>query len=231
MTTLKLSITDLSIEDRPREKLERHGAEALTTAELLAILIGSGNSEENAVQLMQRVLHDAQDSLAELEAKSIKELCAYKGFGPAKAITIQAACELAKRRMKEQHNPNQTRYTNSDLIYQFFLSSMRGKTVEECRLLLLSQSLGFKGCKLLSRGGLTGTTVDVRLALKEALLAGATCIALCHNHPSGNPNPSLEDDRLTQKLKEAARIMDIKLIDHIILTDHTYFSYANEGKL
>ena len=231
MTTLKLSITDLSIEDRPREKLERHGAEALTTAELLAILIGSGNSEENAVQLMQRVLHDAQDSLAELEAKSIKELCAYKGFGPAKAITIQAACELAKRRMKEQHNPNQTRYTNSDLIYQFFLSSMKGKTVEECRLLLLSQSLGFKGCKLLSCGGLTGTTVDVRLALKEALLAGATCIALCHNHPSNNPHPSGDDDRLTTRMKNACELMRIFFLDHIIITDGRYYSYHEQGKI
>ena len=227
---MKINITDLNKEDRPREKFEAHGGNALSKAELLAILIGSGNEDENAVQLMQRLMNDCENSLATLGRKSIKELCRYKGLGPAKAISILAACELGKRRANEapQRKPV---FNSPDLIYEYFKSVLRDFTVEECHALMLNQSLHLLSDKMVSRGGMTGTVVDIRLILKEALLDGATHIVLCHNHPSGNCNPSREDDLLTARLKKAAETMDIRLIDHIVFTDNGYYSYQNEGKI
>lgn len=226
---MKLNITDLNTEDRPRERFEAHGGSSLSQAELLAILIGSGSSEENAVQLMQHIMNDCNNSLATLGRRSIRELCQYKGMGPAKAITVLAACELSKRRIHETAQLTQ-QFTNSEAIYQYFLSKMRDASIEECHVLLLNQSLRFIDSKLISRGGITGTVVDIRLVLKEALLAGATHIALCHNHPSGNCHPSREDDRLTERLRTSGETMDIHLIDHIVLTDHDYYSYRDNGK-
>lgn len=227
---MKISITELNAEDRPREKLEAQGPAALSKAELLAILIGSGNTEENAVQLMQRVMNDCDGSLATLGNRSIRELCQYKGMGPAKAISVLAACELGKRRMAENQEEKPC-FTSSDSIYSYLVSRMKFTPVEESYALLLNQQLRLIACKLISRGGITGTVVDVRLILKEALLCGATNLVLCHNHPSGNKKPSREDDALTLKVKQAAKTMDIRLIDHIIVTDNGYFSYMDEGKL
>ena len=227
---MKLSITELNAEDRPREKLEAQGAATLSKAELLAILIGSGNIEENAVQLMQRVISDCGDSLATLGNMSISELCRYKGLGKAKAISVLAACELGKRRMKENFD-SKPRFASSADIYEYLIGQLKFTQVEECHVLLLNQSLRLIATKLISRGGITGTVVDIRLILKEALLCGATQLVLCHNHPSGNPKPSLEDNRLTQKLKHAAAVMDIRLIDHLVVTGGGYYSYQDEGTL
>ena len=227
---MKLSITELNAEDRPREKLEAQGAATLSKAELLAILIGSGNIEENAVQLMQRVMNDCGDSLATLGNMSISELCRYKGLGKAKAISVLAACELAGRRMKENFD-SKPRFTSSADIYEYLIGQLKFTQVEECHVLLLNQSLRLIATKLISRGGITGTVVDIRLILKEALLCGATQLVLCHNDPSGNPKPSLEDNRLTQKLKQAAAVMDIRLIDHLVVTGGGYYSYQDEGTL
>ncbi|MDY5768510.1 MAG: DNA repair protein RadC [Alloprevotella sp.] len=225
-----MNITDLSLDDRPREKFAAHGAATLSKAELLAILIGSGNTEENAVQLMQRIMNDCQGSLATLGNMGIDSLCRYKGMGPAKAISVLAACELGRRRMAEglELRPQ---LTSSADIFAYMTPRLKGTPVEECHAILLNNHLRVVGCKLISRGGITGTVVDVRLVLREALLCNATHLALCHNHPSGNPRPSGEDDRLTQKLKAAAATMDLRLIDHIILTDEAYFSYQDEGRL
>lgn len=225
-----MNITDLSQDDRPREKFAAHGAATLSKVELLAILIGSGNTEENAVQLMQRIMNDCQGSLATLGNMGIDSLCRYKGMGPAKAISVLAACELGRRRMAEGMELR-PQLTSSADIFAYMTPRLKGTPVEECHAILLNNHLRVVGCKLISRGGITGTVVDVRLVLREALLCNATHLALCHNHPSGNPRPSGEDDRLTQKLKAAAATMDLRLIDHIILTDEAYFSYQDEGRL
>ena len=225
-----MNITDLSLDDRPREKFAAHGAATLSKAELLAILIGSGNTEENAVQLIQRIMNDCQGSLATLGNMGIDSLCRYKGMGPAKAISVLAACELGRRRMAEGMELR-PQLTSSADIFAYMTPRLKGTPVEECHAILLNNHLRVVGCKLISRGGITGTVVDVRLVLREALLCNATHLALCHNHPSGNPRPSGEDDRLTQKLKAAAATMDLRLIDHIILTDEAYFSYQDEGRL
>lgn len=227
---MKLSITDLNAEDRPREKFEAHGGDSLSSAELLAILIGSGNAEENAVQLMQRILGDCSNSLTGLGRMSIGELCKYKGMGPAKAISLLAACELGRRRALEDGR-NKRQFQSAEDIYSFYLSKLRDTMVEESHVLLLNNNLRLLGSKLISRGGITGTVVDIRLVLKEALLAGATKMALCHNHPSGNPRPSRQDDDLTERLKEAAKQVEIQLIDHVIVTDGCYYSYQTEGRL
>lgn len=226
---MKLSITDLALDDRPREKFIAQGAVSLSTSELLAILIGSGNTDENAVGLMQRILNDCNGSLTTLGRKTIAELCEYKGVGPAKAITILAACEIGVRRGSESSQSVQI--TSSADIYNYFRPKMQDLPHEECHVLLLSQSLRILGSKLLSRGGITGTVVDVRMLLKEALLANAPHIALIHNHPSGSFKPSRDDDHLTEKVKKAAQIMQMTLIDHVIVTDKGFYSYQDEGRI
>ena len=226
---MKLNITDLALDDRPREKFIAHGATALTTSELLAILIGSGNTDENAVGLMQRIIGDCEGSLTQLGRKTIEELCQYKGVGPAKAITILAACEIGVRRGSE--NEQRRKVKCSKDIYAYYKPKMQDLPHEESHVLLLNQSLNIIASKLLSRGGITGTVVDIRTLLKEALLSNATHIALVHNHPSGNTQPSREDDRLTEKVKTAAKMMDITLIDHVIVTDNGFYSCQDEGRI
>ncbi len=225
---MKQNITDWALEDRPREKFVAKGAKSLSKAELLAILIGSGNTEDNAVSLMKKVMNDCDNSISALGRMDVRQLCSkYKGIGPAKAVTLLAACELSDRRLEEDHSHK--RITTSADIYDLFRPKLARLPHEESHLLLLSQSLGVIGTRLISRGGLTGTVVDLRVILKEALLANATHIALCHNHPSGNKRPSREDDSLTERLKKAAQTVDIRLIDHVIVTETGYYSYQDEG--
>ena len=165
-----MNITDLSLDDRPREKFAAHGAATLSKAELLAILIGSGNTEENAVQLMQRIMNDCQGSLATLGNMGIDSLCRYKGMGPAKAISVLAACELGRRRMAEGMELR-PQLTSSADIFAYMTPRLKGTPVEECHAILLNNHLRVVGCKLISRGGITGTVVDVRLVLREAAVA------------------------------------------------------------
>ena len=226
----KLNINQWDAADRPREKLAEQGPGALSNAELLAILIGSGNPEESAVDLMRRVLEGCGNSLNALGKKGIEELCKYKGIGPAKAITIIAACEFGKRRAAEPAT-ERPKVRSSQDIYHYFLPIMQDLPNEEGHVLLLNNQLSVIGSKLIGRGGLTAATVDIRMVLKNALLANATHIALCHNHPSGNTHPSREDDRLTENLKKGCEAIQIKLIDHVIVTDGNYYSYADEGRL
>ncbi len=225
-----LTIKQWKENERPRERLAELGAGALSNSELLAILIGSGNATETAVGLMRRILSDCGGNLNRLGKMTLPELCAYNGIGPAKAITIMAACELGKRRQSEDVEERK-RISSSCDIYNYFHPVMCDLPTEECHVLLLNQALNIIGSKCVGRGGITATVVDVRLVLREALLARATQIALCHNHPSGNVHPSKEDDKLTTRLKQAAAAMDITLIDHIVLTDGSYFSYSDEGRL
>ena len=227
---MKLSITDLQTDDRPREKFMRLGASHLSEAELLAILIGSGNTEENAVQLMQRVLTDCGGSLNALGRMPIDDLCRYRGMGSAKAITLLAACELGRRRMSEEVKLND-RFDSAENVYRYFLGKMQHLDVEECRVMLLNTQLRYVADCCLSRGGIGKTVVDIRLALKQALLHNATRMILCHNHPTGVAQPSADDDHLTQKLKRAAETLDLRLLDHVIVADAGYYSYAEHGRL
>ena len=227
---MKLSITDLQTDDRPREKFMRLGASHLSEAELLAILIGSGNTEENAVQLMQRVLTDCGGSLNALGRMHIDDLCRYRGMGSAKAITLLAACELGRRRMSEEVKLND-RFASAENVYRYFLGKMQHLDVEECRVMLLNTQLRYVADCCLSRGGIGQTVVDIRLALKQALLHNATRMILCHNHPTGVAQPSADDDHLTQKLKRAAETLDLRLLDHVIVADAGYYSYAEHGRL
>ena len=226
----KLAIKEWNPEDRPREKLAALGPDALTNAELLAILIGSGSENETSVSLMQRVLHDCDDNLSSLGKLSLHELTAYRGIGPAKAITIMAAMELGRRRAASRP-ADRPQITSSQSIYDLMAEKLRDLHNEECHVIMLNNALRLIGTKCVSRGGLTGTTVDVRLVLREALLVRATSIALCHNHPSGTLKPSRADDELTRRLSEAAAQVDIKLIDHLIITDGAYYSYNDQGRL
>ena len=228
--TGRLSITQWDEADRPRERLAAQGPAALSNAELLAILIGSGSARESAVELMRRVMDDCGGSLGRLGKLGIEELCRYNGIGPAKAITLLAACELGKRRAAEPAE-ERPRMDSAEKAYRHMLPRMQDLPTEECHVLLLNQRLGLIATKLVSRGGITGTAVDVRCVLREALLARATGLILCHNHPSGNARPSGPDDRLTQEMKRAAEAIGIRLLDHVIVCDGAYFSYADEGRL
>ena len=225
----KLSINRWAEEDRPREKMMSKGAQALTNAELLAILIGSGSGDDSAVSLMQKVLAAYGDSLDRVGRLSVEELCQFKGIGPAKAITILAACELGRRRAVEQPERRQVR--SAKQVYDYFYPMMRDLAVEECHVLLLNQSAVVIDSVRIGMGGLTETVVDVRIILREALLKRATSLILCHNHPSGNLRPSTHDDRLTRQVQEAAKLLNLSLADHVIFTDNGYYSYADEGRL
>lgn len=225
------TITSWALEDRPREKLMKKGPGALSTAELLAILIGSGNTEETAVELMRRLMNDCKGKLQTLSRMSIEELTAkkYKGMGPAKAVTIMAACELGRRRSIE---PSENRkMKSSDEIAAYFRPMLQDLPHEECHVMLLKNNLALIDTYLVSKGGLTASTVDVRTVVRQALLANATAIALCHNHPSGALTPSSADVMLTKQIKEACNLMQIAFIDHIIVSSEGYYSFADEGRM
>ena len=228
--TERLSINQWAEEYRPREKMMLQGASALTNAELLAILIGSGNAEDSAVELMRKVLNDYRNNLNELGKASIDELCRYKGIGPAKAITILAASELGKRRKEEAVEERRVIAMSKD-VYEYLHPLMCDLPTEECWVLLLNQASKLIDKVRISTGGLNATAVDVRCILREALLKRATAFALCHNHPSGNIRPSREDDLLTREVNRAAECMNIRFVDHVILTDGAFYSYADEGRI
>ena len=225
-----MKIKDWSNDERPRERFINQGAEAVSSAELLAILIGSGTAEVTSVDLMRNILADHGDSLRTLGTLTNQELQKYNGIGPAKAVTIQAALELGKRFMLEEKSQRH-RFSGSDDVQEFFRIKMRDLCHEECHLLLLDIKNQYMGHHLLSRGGITESTVDIRLLLRHALVAGAPNVILAHNHPSGNPQPSRQDDELTKRLNQACHAVQLRLLDHIIIGDNTYYSYADEGKL
>ena len=224
------SIKEWPEDERPREKAYRHGFATLSKAELLAILVGSGTAEDSAVSLMRKVLASCGDSISALSRLSIDDLCMFKGIGPAKATTIMAACELWKRRSSDEIDHSK-RIVSSNILYEYFYPIMCSLPVEECHMLMLNNMNKVIDHVRIGVGGLTATVVDIRLVLREALLKRATAIALCHNHPSGSLRPSAEDDSLTKNLNEAAKIMNIRLLDHIIITDNCYYSYSDSGKL
>lgn len=225
-----MNINEWNIEDRPREKMERLGPAALSSAELLAILIGSGSPKENAVQLMQKVLRGCDDSLKALGRMSTDELKAYNGIGDAKAITILAACELGKRRQEEEVK-ERLDFSSAESIYEYMHPKMQDLSTEEAWILLLNHNFKHINTVRLSQGGLTETAVDVRLIVKHAILNDATVVVLLHNHPSGNTRPSSNDSRITKEVNDALRLMRLHFADHIIITDGDYYSYRENGKL
>ena len=226
----KLNINQWAEEDRPREKLERMGPQALTDAELLAILVGSGSTKEDAVSLMKRVLTDCHNNLNTLGKLTIRDLCQYNGVGPAKAITILAACELGKRRQQEEPEKRPDLGT-ATRIYNHMHPVMQDLDVEECWALLLNQNFRLINKVRVSHGGLSEVMVDIRVIMREAVLSNATILAICHNHPSGSIKPSKADDMLTQSVKKACDVMRIYFLDHVIIADGAYFSYHEEGKV
>ena len=226
----KLNINQWAPEDRPRERFMQIGPEALSKAELLAILIGSGTPKESAVDLMKRILSDCNDSLNELGKKSLQQLMEYHGIGEAKAVTIMAACELGKRRDKEEAIKRKS-ISSAEAIYTFMLPLMRDLDIEQAWVMLLNQNFTLIKAERISSGGITETAVDVRRIMKLAVVNNATVIALAHNHPSNNPTPSRDDDSITQRLKKACDIMRIHLLDHVIVTEGNYYSYFESGRL
>jgi len=224
------SIKNWSQDDQPREKLRDKGKAALSDAELVAILIGSGSKEESAVTLCQRILASVDNNLSDLGKLSIKQLMEFKGIGEAKAITIAAALELGRRRRGEEALERK-KITSSTSVFELMQSVIGELPHEEFWIVYLNNSNKVIQKNQLSKGGITGTLVDVRLALKTALEVGATGIILAHNHPSGTLKPSAADKQLTQKLNTAAQSLDIKVLDHLIITEKAYFSFADENML
>ena len=225
----KLNINQWAEEDRPREKLMRLGTQALTDAELLAILVGSGSTKEDAVSLMKRILADCNNNLNTLGKMTIRDLCQYNGVGEAKAITILAACELGKRRQMEKPEERPDLGT-ATLIYNHMHPLMQDFDVEEFWLLLMNQNYRLIKKTRIAHGGISEVSVDVRIIIREAVLANATILAVCHNHPSGNLTPSHADNELTKDIKRACELMRIHFMDHVIITDGQYYSYHELGK-
>jgi len=224
------SIKNWAVDDRPREKLSLKGATALSDSELLAILINNGNKEDSAVSLAKKILQLGNNNLNELGKLGLKELQQIKGIGQAKAITIAAALELGRRR--HAASPlNKAVVKSSNEIAQYLRTIIKDFKYEVFAVLFLNKANKINHFEIVSRGGITGTVADPRIILKKALEEDATSIVLCHNHPSGNLRPSRADEELTYKIKEAARYFDIKIIDHIIVSEEGYFSFADEGIL
>jgi len=216
--------------DRPREKLLKKGCFALSDAELIAILLGSGSRNETAVDLAKRILTSVDYNLQTLAKLSVEDLVQFKGIGEAKAISIITALELGKRRRLEKALELK-KITSSKSVYELMQPLLGDLKHEEFWVLFLNNANVILSKQCLSKGGLTGTLVDTRLVFKPALSQLATGIILCHNHPSGTLKPSESDKQLTQKINEAGNTLDIKVLDHLIITEKTYFSFADEGLL
>lgn len=227
----KISINLWSEDSRPRERLLSLGAQALSNAELLAILVHSGSTSQNAVELTQSILNRCGGSLERLGQMSFEELTAFSGIGPAKAVTLMAAFELGRRRMQSE-NLERLKLDSSKKIFDSVLRSLFWDLPEEqCWALYLNQSLHFLAKECVGKGGITSVSADVRTVLKQALLKGAVAVVLAHNHPSGAVNPSRIDDQTTQSLAEGCRILNLRFLDHIIVYNNAYYSYAEQGRL
>ncbi len=224
----KLSIKQWAVEDRPREKLLSKGIRSLTDAELIAILIRSGTSRESAVDLAKRILKTTGNNLNELSRMTVHDLQKFRGIGEAKAISIIAAMELGRRR-KLSEVLQKKQITSSRDVFDFFQPFLGDLSYEEFWVLHLSRSNRIMAWKKISQGGIAGTVTDIRLILKDALENTSTSMIICHNHPSGNLQPSDADKEITRKIKEAAGLMDIRLLDHVIIGNESYFSFADEG--
>ncbi len=225
-----LGIKSWAEEDCPREKLLDKGRHVLTEAELIAILIGSGNREETAVELSKRILASVGNNLNELGKLNVNELCKFKGIGDAKAISIVAALELGRRR-KETETVKREKITSSSDVFDIMKPSLVDLPHEEFWLLILNRANHVIKKELISRGGVAGTVVDTKIIFKTAIEHYASSIIICHNHPSGNLKPSDADVKITKNIKEAGKIMEIPLLDHLIITDSGFYSFGDEGMM
>ncbi len=225
-----ISIKDWSENDQPREKLLKNGSSSLSDAELIAILLGTGTVSMSAVEVSRNVLQDANQSLQQLGKKTLKELMKHKGIGEAKAITIAAAMELGRRRAMEMPD-RVVKITCSHDVFKVLQPVIGELEHEEFWALLLDNSHKVLEKHQISKGGITATHVDSRLIFKKALEAGAVAVIIAHNHPSGTLNPSAADKQITSKILQAGDILDIKVLDHIIITQQDYYSFADNGIL
>lgn len=226
----KYSIKQWSKDERPREKLLLSGADSLSNSELLAILIHNGTRQRTAVDLAKEVLRLGKDNLGELSKLSVKELMKIKGIGEAKAISIAAALELGRRRQAAAPLEKSLVRTSAD-IARFLQVKLQDQRREVFAVIFLNRANKINHFEIVSEGGITGTVADPRIILRKALEEDAVNIILCHNHPSGSLKPSRADEQLTAKIKDAARLLDISVLDHIIVSDGGYYSFADEGLL
>lgn len=224
------SIKSWAIDDRPREKLLNKGRESLSDSELLAILISTGSKNKSAVELAKEVMQLGKNNLNELGKISLKELMTIKGIGEAKAITVAAALELGRRRQAGNFL-NKTFIRSSNELAQYLKTKLKDYSYEIFGVVYLNKSNKINHFEIISKGGMTSTVVDPRILFKKAFEVEATSIVLCHNHPSGSLKPSRQDEELTNKIKEAGKYLDIQVIDHLIVSDEGYFSFADEGLL
>ncbi len=224
------SIKQWAKDDRPREKLLNHGPSHLSDSELLAILLNHGTRDKSAIDLGKEVMQLGKNNLNELGKLAVKDLMRIKGIGEAKAITIAAALELGRRRQASSHLQKPIVSTSRDLA-NYLQSLFQDHNREIFAVAFLNQSNRINHIETVSEGGITGTIADPRIILKKALEENAVSLVLCHNHPSGSLKPSRQDEEITKKIKEAARYFDIKVLDHIIVSDTGYFSFADEGIL
>jgi DNA repair protein RadC len=224
------SIKSWAEDDRPREKLMNKGHSALSDAELLAILLGSGSRNESAVDLAKRILAKAENNLSQLGKMTLADLKAFKGVGEAKAITIMAAMELGRRR-KQADRLEREKISGSKDVFEIMEPQLADLPHEEFWIILLNRSNKIIRKECISRGGITGTVADLRLIFKPAIESLATGIIVCHNHPSGNLKPSDADVSLTRKIRDAGALLDIHLLDHLIIVEKAYYSFADEGRL
>jgi DNA repair protein RadC len=227
---MSLKITDWAVEDRPREKLIQKGTASLSDAELLAILISSGTKEKSAVDLGRELLGIVNNNLNSLGKLTIADLTKLHGIGTARAVTIVAALELGRRR-KMAEVPDVLQIRCSKDVADIFQPLLSDLLHEEFWILFLNRSNKVINRMKLSQGGISGTVTDVRMMMKKAIEYLASGIIVCHNHPSGNLNPSESDTKITQKIKEAGNLMDIQLLDHLIISDRDYYSFADNGLL
>ncbi|HNQ36734.1 MAG TPA: DNA repair protein RadC [Prolixibacteraceae bacterium] len=226
----KLNLKEWAVEDRPREKMLSRGPRALSDAELIAILIGSGSAEETAVELSRRILHAVDNDLDDLGRRNSDFLTRFKGIGEAKAINILAAMELGRRR-REITLPGKPAITGSHEAAALMTPLLGDLNHEEFWILLLNRSNRVLDKYMVSKGGITGTVIDVRTIMKCAVEKSATSMILCHNHPSGNLSPSDADLQITRKIKDAGQLMEIQVLDHLIITQKSHFSFADNGLL
>jgi DNA repair protein RadC len=217
-----------AVEERPREKVMAKGIQYLSDSELLAIILGSGTRNITAVELARKILEIAGNNLHELGRQSVNELLRVKGVGPAKAVSVMAALELGRRRAGLNH-VEKIPVKSSETVFRLFHPLLGDLDHEEFWLLMLNRANKVLGRFKVSQGGLSGTVIDTRIILKRALDSLASSIIVCHNHPSGNNQPSDADIKITEKLKKAAEMLEIKLLDHVIIADKSYFSFADEG--
>ncbi len=223
-----MKIKELGQDDRPREKMAEKGVGALSNAELAAVIIRTGCGEENAVDISRKLLKSAGDSLACLSGMTVGQMCRTRGMGPGKAASVAAAFELGRRCAAEASRVEKVSITGPAMVYRHMLHYMKGLGHEECWVIYLNRANYIIGKEKLSSGGVSATVIDVKMIIRNAIERLASGIILVHNHPSGNPQPGASDIRQTGILKKAAETFDISLVDHIIIADDSFYSFADE---